>query len=178
VVAVVALLVLVPALAVLDVAVWVTVHAAGLVLLAVLAAVAVAVARRRARPAARPAVRTGPAPVQPAAPAATWPRAGSWTAGPDAQLAAERERSARHLAGIVAERDQASQRLTAVMAERDQLAARAVDLERQLLAAQDAAHAAWDASASVPPRPAPVRDDDARARLLADPLSGARPLAG
>jgi hypothetical protein len=98
---------------------------------------------------------SGPAPVQRVTRAASSADADSRTAGPAAQLAA-------------------------VTAERDQLAAEAADLRRQCAAAVDAAHAAWDASASVTPRPPaePPDADGTRAALLADPRSGARPLVG
>jgi hypothetical protein len=84
------------------------------------------------------------------------------------------------LAEAEAERDQLRGQLARVTAERDQLGAAAADLRRQLAEATDAAHAAWDAAASITPRP-PVTPPDTggqRAALLADPLSGARPLVG
>jgi len=71
--------------------------------------------------------------------------------------------------------------LARVTAERDQLGAQVADLARQLAEARDSAHAAWDAAARPPPRPdpEPEPDDDTggrRAALLAQPLSGVRPL--
>jgi hypothetical protein len=97
----------------------------------------------------------GPRPVQAVTRAATSADTNSRTAGPAVQLGR-------------------------VTAERDQLAAEAADLRRQLAAAVDAAHAAWDAAASITPQP-PAEPHDTggkRAALLADPRSGARPLVG
>jgi hypothetical protein len=83
------------------------------------------------------------------------------------------------LADAEAERDQLRGQVARLTAERDQLGARVGGLTRQVAEARDAAHAAWDAAASITTRPAP--DDDTggkRAALLIDPLSGARPLVG
>jgi outer membrane murein-binding lipoprotein Lpp len=66
--------------------------------------------------------------------------------------------------------------LASLGAERDQLAAQVADLTRQLADAREAAHAAWDAAASVPPRKA--RHATGRAQLLDDPLAGAHELGG
>jgi hypothetical protein len=82
------------------------------------------------------------------------------------------------LAEAEAERDQLHGQLARVTAERDQLGAEAAGLWRRLAEATDAAHAAWDAAASITPRPAVAPPDAGgqRAALLADPRSGARPL--
>ncbi len=126
-------------------------HALWLLVLGGLAAGAYVIVRDRARAAS--GRRTGPAPVRPVTPAPTSAHATSRTGGP-----------------VLAQ-------LAATGAERDQLAARVADLERQLAEARDMAHAAWDAAASVTNH-RPDRDDDAIARLLSAPLSGARPLGG
>jgi len=68
-------------------------------------------------------------------------------------------------------------------AERERLAAEVDRLTAELDGARESAALAWDAAAEQPPRPADVgpADDLAaarRRRLLADPLSGARPLGG
>ena len=64
-------------------------------------------------------------------------------------------------------------------AENTDLRARVRQLEEDLARAREAAHAAWDASASLPPRPASEDDPGPRmTRLLSAPLSGARPLTG
>jgi hypothetical protein len=64
--------------------------------------------------------------------------------------------------------------LAGVQAERDQLARTVAGQDQRIAELTDACHAAWDAAASAPVRPGPDRDEDAIARLLADPLSGAR----
>jgi hypothetical protein len=61
--------------------------------------------------------------------------------------------------------------------EVDRLAAEAEQLMTERDEARESAALAWDASASAPPRPAPP-PGDGRARLLAAPRSGARPLGG
>lgn len=61
-------------------------------------------------------------------------------------------------------------------AEIEQLRRQATDLRRQVAEAAAARDAAWDAAASVPPRQ--PRNAPGRDHLLADPLSGARPIGG
>jgi hypothetical protein len=127
-------------------------HLAALVILAAAVAGGYAIGRNR-RPAVRAATRSGPAPVQPSAPAAT---SANTRPGPPDQSA----------------------RLAALTAERDQLAAEAADLRRRLEDARRSAEMAWDAAAERPPvrHAEPGDAGGKRATLLAQPLSGARPL--
>jgi hypothetical protein len=66
-------------------------------------------------------------------------------------------------------------RLAAVEAERDQLRREVAALRIELATARESAEMAWDAAADRPPGPAPGRDT-AAARLLAERMSGVRPL--
>jgi hypothetical protein len=58
------------------------------------------------------------------------------------------------------------------------LRAQLAEARAQLAEARESAAAAWDAAASAPPRPRPALEGDQAARLLGDPMSGARPLVG
>jgi hypothetical protein len=95
-------------------------------------------------------------------------RAGQAAAASPAELLAA-ERRARAAA------ESTAADLRAQLAEaRAQLA----EARAQLAEARESAAAAWDAAASAPPRPRPAPEGDQAARLLGDPMSGARPLVG
>jgi hypothetical protein len=142
----------------LVLAVTVAAHLASLVVAGVALAAGYALGHR-SRPAASsyPAARTGPAPVQHARPVAT--SANTWSGPVD--------RSAAQLG-----------QLAALTAQRDQLAAEVADLRGRLEDARLSAEMAWDAAAERPPvrHAEPGDADGMRAALLAQPLSGARPL--
>lgn len=125
---------------------------------------------------------TGPAPVQPVTRHAASADAGSWTAGPAAQLAAviaERDQLAARVVDLSRQLADAGTQRRQLADERARLARQVTDQARQIGDLTEIAHAAWDAAASTTPRP-PAEPDPGgrRAALLADPLSGARPLVG
>jgi hypothetical protein len=94
--------------------------------------------------------------------------AGIWAAC----LRAHRLRVPRVAAAVVCRPDG---RLAEVQAERDELRREVGGLRIELAAARESAEMAWDAAADRPPTPAPGRDA-AAARLLAERMSGVRPL--
>lgn len=130
---------------------------------------------RRARPAPRPVGRPAGRPVPRPMPSAPVPAAA---------FDGERDRLAAELVSVRAELARAQASIadvrTGAAAERDQLRAEVADLRRQLADARASAEAAWDAAAERPPVRHAEYDDAGgqRAALLADPLGGARPLAG
>ena len=67
---------------------------------------------------------------------------------------------------------------SALRAEVASLQVEVEQLRHDLAHARESAQQAWDAAAAVPPRHDPEPGDTARERLLDQPFSGCRPLAG
>lgn len=171
----------------LLVALWLTLaiaHVLGwLLLTAAIAAGAYLAGRKHGE---APRSSAGPAPVQRVTRDATSADTAPRTAGPaaaEARLAsvtAERDQLAARAADLSRQLADAGTHRRQLAEERARLARRVTDQARQITDLTEIAHAAWDAAASVTPRPpAEPRDADGRrGALLADPLSGARPLVG